>query len=125
MRQFEDLKVIRQKEEQLEKKQQQYETLIKEQEMAKLTQQQIDEMNTPQDPYQNRSQARSPKKAPPAIPSAAQEQKKESAQQLESAIKENIETIEAKMRETQNKMKMLERERALMHQQHTKACSIF
>jgi hypothetical protein len=34
---------------------------------------------------------------------------------LESAIKENIESIEAKMRETQNKMKMLERERALMH----------
>jgi hypothetical protein len=34
---------------------------------------------------------------------------------LEVAIKENIESIEAKMRETQNKMKMLERERALMH----------
>lgn len=84
--------------------------------MSKLTQQQIDEMNTPQDPYQNRSQARSPKKVPPAIPSAAHEQKKENAQQLESAIKENIESIEAKMRETQNKMKMLERERALMHQ---------
>ena len=83
--------------------------------MSKLSQQQIDEMNTPQDPYMNRSQARSPKKAPPAIPSAAQEQKKENAQQLETAIKENIENIEAKMRETQNKMKMLERERALMH----------
>ena len=57
-------------------------------------------MNTPQDPYMNRSQARSPKKVPPAIPSAAQEQKKENAQQLEVAIKENIESIEAKMRET-------------------------
>ncbi len=55
MRQFEDLKVIRQKEEQLEKKQQQYEALVKEQEMSKLTQQQIDEMNTPQDPFMNRS----------------------------------------------------------------------
>ena len=63
----------------MEKKQQQYETLIKEQEMSKLTQQQIDEMNTPQDPYMNRSQARSPKKVPPAIPSAAQETKKENA----------------------------------------------
>ena len=68
--------------------------------MSKLTQQQIDEMNTPQDPYQNRSLARSPKKVPPAIPSVAQEQKKENAQQLESAIKENIESIEEKMRKT-------------------------
>lgn len=71
MRQFEDLKVIKQKEEQLEKKQQQYDTLIKEQEMSKMTQQQIDDINTAQDPFMNRSQARSPKKAPPAIPSAS------------------------------------------------------
>lgn len=55
MRQFEDLKVIKQKEEQLEKKQQQYDTLIKEQEMSKMTQQQIDDINTAQDPFMNRS----------------------------------------------------------------------
>ena len=36
-----------------------------------------------------------------------------------------MENIEARMRETQNKMKMLERERELMKKQHTKACSIF
>lgn len=29
------------------------------------------------------------------------------------------------MRETQNKMKMLERERALMQKKHSKACIIF
>ena len=46
--------------------------------------------------------------------------------QLEADIKDNMQNIEAKMRETQNKMKMLERERAVMQKQSSsKACSIF
>lgn len=82
------------------------------------------------DPFENRSFARSPKNKSPfgnnsiQLPPPVQE-KKENVQELENIIKVNIENIEAKMRETQNKMKMLERERALMNKRDSKACFIF
>jgi hypothetical protein len=47
------------------------------------------------DPYINRSKARSPKRGPIETPASGK-----SVEQLEEQIKENMDNIEAKMRET-------------------------
>ena len=74
------------------------------------------------DPYENRSLARSPKKP---VPTTGLVDAKPDVKVLETQIKENMDNIEAKMRETQTKMKMLERERDLMKKKQSSACSIF
>jgi hypothetical protein len=51
------------------------------------------------DPYMNRSMARSPKKQPINMPEEVEEKRK-NVEQLEVQIKDNMENIEAKMRET-------------------------
>lgn len=116
--------MIKQKEAQLEKRQKEYEEIMKDRDNAMKSPEELAAEQFDRDPYMNRSMARSPKKMP-TLPQGEIDEKKRSVEVLEGQIKENMDNIEAKMRETQNKMKMLERERALMQKKHSKACVIF
>lgn len=124
LRQFEDLKLIRQKEAVLEKRQKDYDDVMRAMEDAQKKEEEKKQIYTvSEDPFENRSLARSPKK--PVAASGFSEAPKPDVQKLETQIKEDMDNIEAKMRETQNKMKMLERERDAMKKKQSTACSVF
>ena len=126
LRQFEDLKLIRQTEAVLEKRQRDYDDVMKAMEDAERKEEEKKQIYTvSEDPYENRSLARSPKKPPPASGFSEAQSKQQNVQQLETQIKENMDNIEAKMRETQTKMKMLERERDAMKKKQSTACAVF
>lgn len=82
----------------MEKRQKDYDEIMKDRESAMKSPEELQAELDARDPYMNRSMARSPKKGPQI--EAEGGEKKKSVEVLEGQIKENMDNIEVKMRET-------------------------